>query len=65
MATVEENYLIWNSVYDWKDKGDEWSETWGGVDMQWFGEFYLESIFPCQPNRCWKLHRVTADGPNI
>jgi len=42
--------MTWNtasfwSTYDWKARGEEWSESWGGSEAQWFG-----SLFP-------RLHR--------
>ena len=40
MPTVEWNKLNWDGQYDWPEQGDEWSITWGGVDMQWFGCIY-------------------------
>lgn len=36
MASVEINQKLWNDQYGWKKKGDEWSEAWGGADMQWY-----------------------------
>lgn len=36
MSSVEENVQIWNELYDWKNSGDEWSEEWGGTDMEWY-----------------------------
>lgn len=37
MATIEQNIEMWNDSYDWKGAGDEWSNMWGGVEMQWYG----------------------------
>jgi len=37
MASIENNKELWNDLYFWKNRGDEWSSNWGGVDMQWFG----------------------------
>src|SRR6516164_438606 len=37
MPTLEENRLFWGKTYDWDAAGDEWSATWGGARMQWFG----------------------------
>jgi Methyltransferase domain len=36
MPNREWNYSFWNNVYDWPEAGEEWSEPWGGSDMQWF-----------------------------
>ena len=37
MPSVEQNKATWNDNYDWKQVGDEWSKSWGGPQMQWFG----------------------------
>jgi hypothetical protein len=37
MPTVQWNNETWNKTYAWDEAGEEWSETWGGSDMQWFG----------------------------
>jgi hypothetical protein len=37
MPSLEDNQRIWQDDYDWSRRGDEWSEAWGGEDMQWFG----------------------------
>ncbi len=39
MATIEENINRWQT-YDWKDRGDEWSEVWGGTPYLWHGTLY-------------------------
>jgi ubiquinone/menaquinone biosynthesis C-methylase UbiE len=36
MPTIEENKKVWDSDYDWKRAGDEWSSAWGGPDLQWY-----------------------------
>jgi SAM-dependent methyltransferase len=36
MPTIEENLDRWHT-YDWSDKGDEWSEVWGGTHNLWNG----------------------------
>lgn len=36
MATIKDNLDLWNCNYDWKQEGDEWSEPWGSVEMQWY-----------------------------
>jgi SAM-dependent methyltransferase len=35
MPAVEENSRLWNGGYDWTQRGDEWSDSWGGVPYQW------------------------------
>ncbi len=37
MATLDENKQVWNKKYDWSYQGEEWSESWGGSEAQWFG----------------------------
>jgi SAM-dependent methyltransferase len=37
MPTVEENRGQWDGSYLWHDSGDEWSVSWGGPSMQWYG----------------------------
>jgi ubiquinone/menaquinone biosynthesis C-methylase UbiE len=37
MPTVDWNKKIWDGAYDWSEAGEEWSEVWGGSDMQWYG----------------------------
>ena len=37
MPTLNENRRIWQQDYDWSNRGDEWSEAWGGEDAQWYG----------------------------
>jgi ubiquinone/menaquinone biosynthesis C-methylase UbiE len=37
MPSLEENQLFWGKSYDWDAAGNEWSATWGGAEMQWFG----------------------------
>jgi SAM-dependent methyltransferase len=44
------NRDFWNGGYDWKTGGEEWSETWGGSEAQWFG-----SLLP-------RLHRFLPAG---
>jgi SAM-dependent methyltransferase len=28
---------VWNETWDWSERGDEWSEWWGGTAAEWFG----------------------------
>ena len=45
MPDLNWNQNLWGATYDWPERGEEWSEGWGGSEAQWFG-----SIFP-------RLHR--------
>lgn len=36
MPALSENLSMWNQAYDWSQRGDEWSEAWGGVSYQWW-----------------------------
>lgn len=49
MATVEQNLEIWNSSYEWREDGDEWSSPWGGAESQWWGSLFprLHAFVPC------------------
>jgi ubiquinone/menaquinone biosynthesis C-methylase UbiE len=40
MPITEWNLDVWNREYDWKQQGEEWSETWGGSESQWFRVIY-------------------------
>ena len=35
MPTIKENQDFWDGVYDWRNRGQEWSRDWGSVEMQW------------------------------
>lgn len=37
MPSIEENLRHWGSDYHWRDRGEEWSEVWGGSDAEWRG----------------------------
>lgn len=37
MPSVTENKRLWDEDFEWTHRGDEWSETWGGPSMQWYG----------------------------
>ena len=37
MADIESNIEEWGSNHGWEADGDEWSRSWGGSDMQWYG----------------------------
>ncbi len=40
MPSIEENIDKWSDGYDWSLDGDEWSNTWGGANAQWYGSIY-------------------------
>jgi SAM-dependent methyltransferase len=51
MPDLTWNKSYWDGGYDWKGRGEEWSDAWGGSEAQWFG-----SLYP-------RLHRfLPADG---
>ena len=35
MASVEDNYNIFAIEYNWSERGDEWSQPWGGTRYVW------------------------------
>lgn len=35
VASVDENFEMWQETYRWPDAGDEWSSGWGGPHDQW------------------------------
>lgn len=39
MGSIQENRDQW-SYYQWPQRGDEWSEVWGGPEYQWWGALY-------------------------
>jgi SAM-dependent methyltransferase len=49
MASVEENRDYWRG-YDWSRGGEEWSETWGGSELQWNGAILprIAPFLPCE-----------------
>ena len=50
MPSVEQNKAVWNDSYDWKQVGDEWSKSWGGPQMQWYGSL-LPRLHTFLPSR--------------
>jgi ubiquinone/menaquinone biosynthesis C-methylase UbiE len=50
MPSLEQNKTCWNDDYDWKQVGDEWSKSWGGPQMQWYGSLLprLHAFLPAQ-----------------
>ncbi len=49
MPTTEENQSFWNADYNWEHRGDEWSEAWGGPQMQWHASILprIQEFVPC------------------
>jgi SAM-dependent methyltransferase len=41
MPSVTENQRNWSVDWDWSQRGDEWSEWWGGTRALWYG-----AVFP-------------------
>jgi len=37
LPTVNDNKKEWDEDYQWVNRGDEWSSSWGGPSMQWYG----------------------------
>jgi SAM-dependent methyltransferase len=33
---LSDNVSMWNVSYDWSQRGDEWSDAWGGPSYQWW-----------------------------
>ena len=33
---MDQNLTVWGQTYDWSQRGDEWSDAWGGVSYQWW-----------------------------
>lgn len=50
MPEISWNKTYWDGQYDWLDAGEEWSETWGGSEAQWFGCLYprLHRLLPAR-----------------
>ena len=49
MVDVKSNKELWGEQYDWGSEGEEWSESWGGADMQWYGTILprIQQFVPC------------------
>ncbi len=50
MPTVEYNKEFWGRDYQWSEDGEEWSEAYGGSDMQWYASI-LPRIHAFIPSR--------------
>jgi ubiquinone/menaquinone biosynthesis C-methylase UbiE len=50
MPSLEKNKTWWNDSYDWTQVGDEWSKSWGGPQMQWYGSLLprIHAFLPAQ-----------------
>lgn len=48
MATIEQNYQIWNDSYDWSEGGAEWSRNWGNIPTQWYA-MLMPRLYPFVP----------------
>lgn len=50
MAELDWNKEIWESKYDWKQSGEEWSKAWGSSSAQWVATILprLNSFLPCK-----------------
>lgn len=46
---IDENKAFWERNFDWRNQGDEWSNEWGGPDMQWYGTILprIHLFVPC------------------
>jgi 2-polyprenyl-3-methyl-5-hydroxy-6-metoxy-1,4-benzoquinol methylase len=40
MPSQEWNVSTWDGQYDWNQRGEEWSASWGNSEAQWFGSIY-------------------------
>jgi SAM-dependent methyltransferase len=36
MPSLSENRHLWAGAYDWAERGEEWSQAWGGSEAEWF-----------------------------
>lgn len=50
MPTVNDNKKTWDGLYNWSNQGDEWSASWGGPSMQWYGTILprIHNFLPTQ-----------------
>ena len=40
MPSKDWNVSQWDGSYDWSQRGEEWSSSWGNSEAQWFGSIY-------------------------
>ncbi|MDZ4700577.1 MAG: class I SAM-dependent methyltransferase [Rhodothermales bacterium] len=48
MATIQQNKQVWDGSYNWQEKGNEWSASWGGPEMQWQASL-MPRLYPFLP----------------
>lgn len=50
MPSIDENLAAWNVGYAWHDGGEEWSERWGGSEVQWQSSIYprIQHMLPVE-----------------
>jgi SAM-dependent methyltransferase len=48
VADVDKNIEVWDRSWDWSQGGEEWSASWGGTPLLWFGVL-LPRIHPFVP----------------
>jgi hypothetical protein len=46
MPTIEQNLLVWDSVYHWKDQGEEWSDSVGPYNVGGSDLFWISTLLP-------------------
>jgi SAM-dependent methyltransferase len=48
MPDLKWNEATWDGSYDWSSRGEEWSQSWGSSEAQWFGALYprLHRLLP-------------------
>jgi ubiquinone/menaquinone biosynthesis C-methylase UbiE len=37
VPSIDENRTYWGDYYDWSRGGEEWSDYWGGPELEWYG----------------------------
>ena len=50
VPSLSDNLTVWGGVYDWSQRGDEWSDAWGGVSYQWWTTLFprLQGYLPAR-----------------
>jgi SAM-dependent methyltransferase len=41
VPSLDQNLAVWGATYDWSQRGDEWSDAWGGVAYQWWTTLFV------------------------
>ena len=46
---IDKNRDYWGNEYEWKNQGEEWSESWGCSKSQWFSSILprIQKYLPC------------------